>query len=743
MVEPKVTPELALAHGLNADEWARLRDILGRVPTYPELGIFSVMWSEHCSYKSSRIHLKKFPTSGPLVLQGPGENAGVVDIGDGWAVCFKMESHNHPSYIEPYQGAATGVGGILRDVFTMGARPVANLNALAFGQPSHPKTPHLVKGVVAGIGDYGNCIGVPTVGGQVCFHACYDGNILVNAFTLGLLRAGKIFRGYASGAGNPVFYVGSKTGRDGIHGATMASAEFSEETEQKRPTVQVGDPFTEKLLLEACLELMERDAIVGIQDMGAAGLTSSSFEMAGRAGSGIRMELDRVPMRETGMTPYEVLLSESQERMLIVAKSGAEEAVKKIFAKWGLDAVVIGEVTDTGRAEIYWRGDKVVDMPVAPVSDQAPVYDRPQAQPEGLEERRRLDLQAIADCRDPEEALLRLMGSPNLCSRRWVYTQYDQSVRTNTVFGPGYDAALVRIKGTKKAVALSLDVNPRYCHLDPFEGARHAVAEAARNVACTGAKPLAITDCLNFGNPERPGVMWEFARSVEGLSSACRELDTPVVSGNVSFYNETNGEGIFPTPAVGMVGLLDDVEERVQSFFENEGDAVVLLGRTRGHLGGSEYLALIHGLESGTPPPLDIAREKVLIGLLQLLARKRLVHSMHDCSEGGLLVAIAECCLRPRGGDLGVSISLQARGKRLDGLLFGEDASRAVVSCAPGSLQKIFNLARESGLEATSIGAVISKRLELLVDGQPMASLSLEELRTRWEAGFPAVASRV
>ncbi len=743
MVEPKVTVELAAAHGLNAEEWARLCTILGRVPTYPELGIFSVMWSEHCSYKSSRIHLKKFPTSGPLVLQGPGENAGVVDIGDGWAVCFKMESHNHPSYIEPYQGAATGVGGILRDVFTMGARPIANLNALAFGQPSHPKTPHLIKGVVAGIGDYGNCIGVPTVGGQVFFHPCYDGNILVNAFTLGLLRADKIFRGYASGAGNPVFYVGSKTGRDGIHGATMASAEFSDQTEQKRPTVQVGDPFTEKLLLEACLELMEQDAIVGIQDMGAAGLTSSSFEMAGRAGSGIRMELDKVPMRETGMTPYEILLSESQERMLIVAKKGSEEKVKKVFSKWGLDAVSIGEVTETGRAEIFWHGEKVVDMPVAPVSDQAPMYDRPRKQPSGYEEQRRLDLSALPDFRDPEDALMRMMGCPNLSSRRWVYTQYDQSVRTNTVFGPGSDAALVRIKGTKKAVAMSLDVNPRYCHLDPYEGSRLAVAEAARNIACTGAKPLAITDCLNFGNPERDHVMWEFAASVEGLSSACRELETPVVSGNVSFYNETNGEGIFPTPAVGMVGLLDDVDMRVPSSFQELGDVVILLGRTRGHLGGSEYLSLIHNIEKGTPPPLDGAKEKTLIELLQLLAKERLAHSMHDCSEGGLMVAVAECCFRPRGDDLGASISLQARGKRLDGLLFGEDATRVVASCSPESAQRIFDLARERGVEATPIGTVIPEKLALLIDGQPMATVSISELRARWEAGFPSLVSRL
>jgi len=738
MADPAVTRELALAHGLSEEEWDRVLSLLGRTPTYPELGIFSVMWSEHCSYKSSRIHLKKFPTSGPRVLQGPGENAGVVDIGDGWAVCFKMESHNHPSYIEPYQGAATGVGGILRDVFTMGARPIANLNALHFGRADHPKTPHLVKGVVAGIGDYGNCIGVPTVGGQVFFHPSYDGNILVNAFTLGLLRADKIFRGYASGVGNPVWYVGSKTGRDGIHGATMASAEFSEATEEKRPTVQVGDPFTEKLLLEACLDLMETDAIVGIQDMGAAGLTSSSFEMAGRAGSGIRMDLDKVPMRETGMTPYEILLSESQERMLIVARKGCEETVKGIFSHWGLDAVEVGVVTDTGRAEIFWHGEKVVDMPVGPVSDAAPVYDRPRREPADLAERQTLDLSAVPDCRNPEGALLALVGSPNLCSRRWVYTQYDQTVRTNTVLGPGGDAALVRVKGTDKAVAISVDVNARYCRLDPFEGARLAVAESARNVACTGAVPLAITDCLNFGNPERPDVMWEFARCVEGMAQACREFDTPVVSGNVSFYNETNGEGILPTPMVGMVGLLEEVRHQVTPWFKTGGDALLLLGKTRGHLGGSEYLSLLHGLERGTPPPLDAAREKALLGLLVGLARCGLVRSLHDCSDGGLLVAAAECTFAPRGG-LGATLSLQARGMRVDALLFGEDATRVLASCEPGAVQAVSDLARAAGLEATPVGTVGGQRLAVNVDGQPMVQVDVRDLRAAWEAGFGAV----
>ena len=737
MPEPKVTKELAFQHGLSEEEWKRVLKILGRMPTYPELGIFSVMWSEHCSYKSSRVHLKRFPTKGPQVLQGPGENAGVVDIGDGWAVCFKMESHNHPSYIEPYQGAATGVGGILRDVFTMGARPVANLNALHFGRPDHPKTKHLVHGVVAGVGDYGNCVGVATVGGQVVFHPCYDGNILVNAFTLGFMRSDRIFRGYASGVGNPVFYVGSKTGRDGIHGATMASAEFSEETEHKRPTVQVGDPFTEKLLLEACLELMEKDVVVGIQDMGAAGLTSSSFEMAGRAGSGIRLELDKVPMREVGMTPYEILLSESQERMLIVARKGREEEVKKVFAKWALDAVVIGEVTGTGRAEIFWKGERVVDMPVGPVSDQAPLYERPMAEPEDLALRRRLDLSGVPET-PAGEALLKLIGHPDLCSRRWVYRQYDQSVRTNTVLGPGGDAALVRIKGTKKAVALTLDVNPRHCHLDPFEGGKLAVAEAARNVACVGAKPLAITDCLNFGNPERPEVMWEFSRCVDGLSEACKALDAPVVSGNVSFYNETNGIGIYPTPTVGMVGLLEDVANRLDPWFKDTGDAVVLLGETKGHLGGSEVLWVLHGLEGGAPPPLDLAKERALIGLLQSLAASRLAKSAHDCSDGGLLVAAAESCLAPRGG-LGVRLKLASGGLAELALLFGEDASRAIVTCAPRNQKALLDACKSAGVAAAVIGEVGGASIGVEVDGAAVADVDLAELRRAWESGLETV----
>ncbi len=737
MPDPQVTAELAYKHGLSPEEWERVLSILGRTPTYPELGIFSVMWSEHCSYKSSRVHLKRFPTGGPQVLQGPGENAGVVDIGDGWAVCFKMESHNHPSYIEPYQGAATGVGGILRDVFTMGARPIANLNALFFGRPDHPKTAHLVKGVVAGIGDYGNCIGVPTVGGQVMFHPSYDGNILVNAFTLGLLRADGIFRGYASGVGNPVLYVGSKTGRDGIHGATMASAEFSEATEEKRPTVQVGDPFTEKLLLEACLELMAEDVIVGIQDMGAAGLTSSSFEMAGRSGSGIRFELDKVPMREKGMTPYELLLSESQERMLIVAQRGKENRVREIFSKWGLDAAEIGAVTDTGRAEIFWHGERVVDMPVGPVSDQAPLYKRPMEEPAGFRSRKSVPLPALKKA-DQGRALLTLMGSPNLCSKRWVYTQYDQSVRTNTVLGPGADAALIRIKGTTKAVAMTTDVNPRFCKLDPFEGGRLAVAEAARNIACVGAKPLAITDCLNFGNPERPEVMWEFSRAVDGISEACLALNTPVVSGNVSFYNETNGEGIHPTPTIGMVGLLDDVARRMDPWFKDEGDLVVVLGETKGHLGGSEYLWAIHGMEAGAPPPLDLQRETALIGLLQELAAKGLAKSVHDCSEGGLAVCAAECGLAPRR-TLGAHLELESAGLDAAALLFGEDASRALVTCASIHQEGLLAAARQAGIQAKAVGAAGGDRLRISVDGQPSVDVPMAEIRDAWENGLGSV----
>jgi len=676
MAEPEVTRELAFKHGLSEEEWSRVLDILGRTPTYPELGIFSVMWSEHCSYKSSRVHLKRFPTEGPQVLQGPGENAGVADIGDGWAVAFKMESHNHPSYIEPYQGAATGVGGILRDVFTMGARPIANMNSLHFGRPDHPKTAHLMKGVVAGIGDYGNCMGIPTVGGQVVFHPCYDGNILVNAFTLGLMRSDRIFRGYASGVGNPILYVGSKTGRDGIHGATMASEEFSEATEEKRPTVQVGDPFTEKLLLEACLELMAEDVIVGIQDMGAAGLTSSSFEMAGRSGSGVRITLDDIPMREEGMTPYELLLSESQERMLIVAKKGGEKRVADIFSKWKLDAATIGEVTDTGRAELFWHGKKVVDIPVSPIADHAPVYRRPSAPPEDLEKRLSLDLDAFPE-RNCKEALLALVSHPDLCSRRWVYTQYDQSVRTNTVLGPGGDAALVRIKGTTKAIAMSLDVEPRYCKLDPYLGGKLAVAESARNVSCVGAKPLALTDCLNFGNPEVPERMWEFREAVKGLGEACAYLGIPVPSGNVSFYNESHDGSILPTITVLGTGIIDDIRKAVTTDMKERENLIFMVGKTEKDMGGSLYYRLFGGL-SAEVPDVDLEYLKDTGERMLKAMNEGLINAAHDISDGGLAVAITEMCL---GGDMGAEIDLSPMNNGLpdDDLLFSESPTRWII----------------------------------------------------------------
>src|SRR3954462_9075925 len=572
--------EVIAQHGLKPGEYQKIVQHLGREPNLIELGIFSVMWSEHCSYKSSRRHLKQFPTTGPRVLVGPGENAGVVDIGDGMAAAFKMESHNHPSYIEPYQGAATGVGGILRDVFTMGARPIALLNSLRFGDPSHPRTGYLLEGVGAGIGGYGNCIGVPTVGGEVAFDETYNGNCLVNAFTVGVLRADRIFKGTASGVGNPVIYVGSKTGRDGIHGATMASAEFDQESESKRPTVQVGDPFTEKLLLEACLEIMESDAVVGIQDMGAAGLTSSSFEMAGRAGSGVRMNLDRVPVRESGMTPYEIMLSESQERMLIVAKRGREDEVVRTFEKWDLNAAVVGEVTDDGFVRLVWRGEEVAAIPVDPISTEAPVYERPMSAPDRMIPTS-LDRERLGD-RDLTDDFFRLIASPNLCSKRWIWEQYDTTVRTNTIARPERrDAAIVRVKGTGRALAMTSDVNPLYCFLDPYEGGKQAVAEAARNIAVSGGRPVAITDCLNFGSPERPEIMWQFAECIRGISDACRALDTPVVSGNVSFYNETEGRAIYPTPTVGMVGILEREDIGCDLHFPAAGLDIILLGATR------------------------------------------------------------------------------------------------------------------------------------------------------------------
>src|SRR5919107_1649744 len=579
----RISPETVAEHGLSPEEYDRILKALGREPNLVELGIFSVMWSEHCSYKSSRFHLKKLPTEAPWVIQGPGENAGVIDIGDGDAAIFKMESHNHPSYIEPYQGAATGVGGILRDVFTMGARPVANMNALRFGRPDHPKTRHLVAGVVAGIGGYGNCVGVPTVGGEVNFDRAYDGNILVNAMTVGVADADRIFYSAAAGIGNPVVYVGSKTGRDGIHGATMASADFSEDSEEKRPTVQVGDPFTEKLLIEACLELMASDAIVAIQDMGAAGLTSSSVEMASKGGVGLELDMNAVPCREEGMTPYEMMLSESQERMLMVLKPGREAEAEAIFRKWELDFAVIGEVTDTGRMELVWNGETVADIPLGPLADEAPLYERPYAIPKGPE-----SLTDVPESTDIAADLLKLMGSPNLASRRWVWEQYDQSVGADTVQTPSGDAAVVRVHGSKKALAITTDCTPRYCYADPYEGGKQAIAEAYRNLCAVGAGPLAVTNCLNFGNPQRPEIMAQFVECLRGMGDACRALDFPIVSGNVSLYNESKatggGSAILPTPAIGGVGLLDDWAKSATIAFKNEGDDIWLIGQTTGNV---------------------------------------------------------------------------------------------------------------------------------------------------------------
>ncbi|HKO57398.1 MAG TPA: phosphoribosylformylglycinamidine synthase subunit PurL, partial [Thermoanaerobaculia bacterium] len=643
-----ITPDVIASHGLTSEEYQRIEQILGREPNLLELGIFSVMWSEHCSYKSSRVHLKKFPTTGPRVVQGPGENAGVIDIGDGWVAAFKMESHNHPSYIEPYQGAATGVGGILRDIFTMGARPIACLDSLRFGELDAPKMRYLVDGVVRGIAGYGNCIGIPTIGGETSFHPSYNGNILVNVFALGVARQEKIFTGTASGVGNPVIYVGSKTGRDGIHGATMASAEFDEASEEKRPTVQVGDPFTEKLLLEACLEIMDTDAIVGIQDMGAAGLTSSSFEMAGRAGTGIRMDLDRVPVRESGMTPYEIMLSESQERMLIVAKRGREAEVIRVFEKWDLNAATIGEVTDDGSVRLSWHGSPVANIPVEPISTEAPVYHRPLAPPT-RDIPPVLSRPSVPDS-DLTSSLLRLLASPNLCSKRWIWEQYDTTVRTNTIArSEQRDASIVRVKGTGRALAMTSDVNPVYCYLDPYEGGKQAVAEAARNLAVSGAQPVAITDCLNFGSPERPEIMWQFAECIRGISEACLALSTPVVSGNVSFYNETEGRAVYPTPTVGMVGLLSSESLGCGVLFPSSDLDVILLGDTADELGGSEWAQMFASSSTALPPRVNLAAESALVSLLLDLHEQSLLRSAHDLSNGGLAIALAECSMGPIG----------------------------------------------------------------------------------------------
>jgi phosphoribosylformylglycinamidine synthase len=725
-----ITEDIIAEHNLSDEEYARILEILGREPNLVELGIFSAMWSEHCSYKSSRVHLKKFPTTGPRVLQGPGENAGVVDIGDGLAVAFKMESHNHPSFIEPYQGAATGVGGILRDIFTMGARPMASLNSLRFGRIDAPRMKHLVDGVVRGIAGYGNCIGIPTLGGETTFHRGYDENILVNVMNLGIVRSDRIFLGRAEGVGNPIVYVGSKTGRDGIHGATMASEEFAaDEANQKRPTVQVGDPFTEKLLMEACLELFETDAVVGIQDMGAAGLTSSSFEMAGRAGSGVEIDLSKVPVRETGMTPYEIMLSESQERMLLVARRDRLEKVFSIFHKWELDAVEIGRVTDSGRVVLFFEGRIVADLPAAPLSDRAPVYDRPRAAPPAAPSPKWRDEPEPSDY---GSALKQLLASPNVAEKRWIWRQYDHMVQTNTVERPGGDAAVIRVKGTKKGVAMKSDVNPFFCLADPYRGGAIAVAEAARSVACVGARPLAITDCLNFGNPEKPEVMAQFEAAVRGITDACRALEIPVVSGNVSFYNETAGRAIPPTPTVGMVGLLDDVSRHVRLPFRKAGDKIALFGTTRDELGASEFLRTIRGRDEGPCPDVDLAAERRLVELLVALAESSRLASAHDVSDGGLAVALAESAMQ---GGVGAEIALDS-DVRPSSLLFGESTGRALVSFAPENEAAVRAAAEKGGVPCAVIGTVGGARLKMALRGRVLVDEDLPALTELWRGAF-------
>ena len=722
MTDIAITPEIVAEHGLTPEEYEVILNSLGRIPNITELGIFSVMWSEHCSYKSSRRHLRKLPTSAPWVIQGPGENAGVIDIGDGQAAIFKMESHNHPSYIEPYQGAATGVGGILRDVFTMGARPVANMNALRFGRPDHPKMRHLIAGVVHGIGGYGNCVGVPTVGGEVNFHAAYDGNILVNAMTVGIADTDKIFYSAASGIGNPIVYVGSKTGRDGIHGATMASAEFTDDSEEKRPTVQVGDPFTEKLLIEACLELMASDAIVAIQDMGAAGLTSSSVEMASKGGVGIELDMDSVPCRETGMTPYEMMLSESQERMLMVLKPGREAEAEAIFTKWELDFAVIGKVTDTGHMVLKWQDQTVCDIPLAPLADNAPNYDRPH-----VPTPKRAPLGDVPEQGDVGDNLLQLMGSPDLASRRWVWEQYDHMVGADTIQRPGGDAAVVRVHDTGKALAISTDVTPRYCFADPVEGGRQAIAECWRNITAVGATPLATTDCMNFGNPQRPEIMGQFVGCIEGMAEACTALDFPIVSGNVSLYNETNGTGILPTPAIGGVGLLADYTRMATLAFKAADETIIVIGETRGHLGQSIWLREVAGAEDGPPPPVDLAAERRNGDFVRGLIAARQVSAVHDCADGGLLVAVAEMAL---AGVVGAILEPEA-GLPLHAWAFGEDQARYVVTSAQGA--DVVEAARAAGVPVSVIGRTGGDAIAL----SGAKPVSLQALRNAHEGFFP------
>ncbi len=724
--EPKITPELVAEHGLKPDEYQRILDLIGREPTLTELGIFSAMWNEHCSYKSSKVHLRGLPTKAPWVIQGPGENAGVIDIGDGLAVVFKMESHNHPSYIEPYQGAATGVGGILRDVFTMGARPIACLNALSFGDPKHPKTRHLVSGVVAGVGGYGNSFGVPTVGGQVRFHTRYDGNNLVNAMAVGLAETDKIFYAAASGVGMPIVYLGSKTGRDGIHGASMASAEFDESSEEKRPTVQVGDPFSEKLLLEACLEIMAKNCVIAIQDMGAAGLTCSAVEMGAKGDLGVTLELDKVPTRETGMTAYEMMLSESQERMLMVLKPEKEKEAEAIFRKWGLDFAIVGETTPSMRFIVKHHGDVMADLPIKELGDQAPEYKRPFAEPAKRPVIKASDVKPPVPLAD---ALEKLIGTPDLSSKRWVWEQYDHIIGGNTVQRPGGDAAVVRVLDGPKGLALTADVTPRYCEADPFEGGKQAVAEAWRNLTAVGARPLALTDNLNFGNPERPEIMGQFVGCVRGIAEACTALDFPVVSGNVSLYNETQGRAILPTPTIGGVGLLDDFRKSATLAFKAEGEAVLLLGGDPGWLGQSLYLRDVCGREEGAPPPVDLAAERRNGDFVRGLIAKGTATAVHDISDGGLLVALAEMAMAS-----GIGATLQAsEGSSPHAFWFGEDQGRYVITAKESDAATLLKLAAERGIPAWRLGTTGGNALILPAE----RPILISNLVSRFEGWLP------
>ena len=736
-------------HGIKPDEYERIQELMGREPNLLELGLFSVMWSEHCSYKSSRVHLRTLPTTGPRVVQGPGENAGAVDIGDGLCAVFKIESHNHPSFIEPYQGAATGVGGIIRDIFTMGARPIALLNALRFGSLDTPLARRIFEGVVAGVGGYGNSIGIPTVGGEIVFDEMYAGNPLVNVLCLGIAHRDDIIKGAAKGIGNPVYYVGAKTGRDGIHGATMASAEFDEKSAEKRPAVQVGDPFMEKLLMEACLEVMKTGAVVGIQDMGAAGFTCSTSEMGSRGGVGMTVDVVNVPQRETGMTPYEIMLSESQERMLLVVERGREHEVEAVFEKWDLHAVKVGEVTAGTRLKIHERGKLVADVPNRALTDEAPVYRRPMQVPLWQKSVQEISFSALLPAPSAQQAFDRLIAVPTIASKRWAYRQYDHTVGTNTIAQPGMSAAVVRVKDTSRGLAISVDGNGRFCYLDPYQGAILAVAEASRNVACAGAEPIGATNNLNFGNPERPEIMWQIGEAVRGIGDACRALHVPITGGNVSLYNETEGRAIFPTPVLGVVGVLEDASKTVTRAFKTAGSAVVLLGDNRGELGGSEYLATMHNLVAGKAPEIDLKREAALQTLIVRLIRDGCIESAHDCSEGGLAIALAECTFDSGGIGVGADVTAVGvaggaaapgsppalsvvEGLSINATLFGESASRIVISVASRHLDAVMSAASGAGVAAREIGRAGGDMIRLSVNAQIAVERKVSDAEQAW-----------